>query len=188
LARAEELAARRGQAEKTPEVSEPPAPAPGRRRLAQVLAEWWRSARPRRRPRTGRRNRRRPLRIAALIAAVALVVAGGAYAVSSTLSGSGGQQAAAAGSQPWLGVQVANSSAIGVIVVRVTPGSPAAPAGLKTGDVITQLDTEPIVAPAILTAAINGMQPGDPVTIQFQRGATTYTVHLTLAGRPAGKG
>ena len=72
------------------------------------------------------------------------------------------------------------------MVANVAPKSPAEAAGIKPGDVITQIDTEPIVAPAIATAAIDGLQPGDQVDIQLQRGSGTYTAHVTLANRRNG--
>jgi S1-C subfamily serine protease len=81
---------------------------------------------------------------------------------------------------------MASSSAGGAMVVAVVPGSPAAAAGIHPGDVITGLDTEPIATPAIFVSAISGLRPGDTVDIQLQRGASQYTAHVVLAGRPAG--
>ena len=49
---------------------------------------------------------------------------------------------------------------------------------------ITQIDTQPIAAPAIAAAAIDGLEPGDHVAIQLQRGASAYTAHVTLATQP----
>jgi putative serine protease PepD len=103
--------------------------------------------------------------------------------VASAVTGGGGakqQPKVAAGSRPWLGVDVASSPYGGVLVVRVLPRSPAQAAGIKPGDVITQIDTEPIVAPAILTAAISGLQPGDRVDVQLERGRGTKIVQVTL--------
>lgn len=126
------------------------------------------------------------MRATALVALAVLLTAGAAYAVAQTLAGGGGNPAAAtAGSHPWLGVEMASSSTGGALVVRVIPGSPAQAAGIQPGDVITQIDTEPIAAPAIASAAIAGMQPGDQVTIQVQRGRSTHTAQVTLAARPA---
>ena len=105
--------------------------------------------------------------------------------MASTLTGDGAKApAATASGHPWLGVEMASSSAGGALVLRVIPGSPAAAAGIKPGDVITQIDTEPIAAPAIASAAIAGMQRGDRVDIQLQRGQSTYTAQVTLAARP----
>jgi S1-C subfamily serine protease len=89
------------------------------------------------------------------------------------------------GPTPWLGVQLANAPIRGALVASVVRGSPAAAAGIRPGDVITQLDTQPIVAPAIFVSAISGLQPGNRVAIQLQRGASQYTVHAQLGGRPS---
>jgi putative serine protease PepD len=120
------------------------------------------------------------------MAAVALLGAGAAYAASSLLTQSGRSQPVALnGSRPWLGVKMSSSPSGGVLVDAVEPGSPAEAAGVEPGDVITQIDTEPVGAPAIVAAAIDGMRPGDQVEIQLQRGRATYTAHVTLATRPA---
>jgi putative serine protease PepD len=127
------------------------------------------------------------LRVAAVVAAAVLLTGGAAYAVASTLSGSGAGNAPAsvAGQHAWLGVDMAGTGSGGALVTRVIPGSPAAGAGIKPGDVITQIDTQPIAAPSIASAAIEGMQPGDQVSIELQRGKAAYSAEVTLAPRPA---
>lgn len=170
----EELAARRAQGaeptEPEPDVASPPAVKAHRRRPGLRL----------------RRVDRRRLRTALLVALLALLVGGGAYALAAG-SGSRGSNspAAAAGSTAWLGIDMASSPLGGVMVVGVAPHSPARAAGIKPGDVITQIDTEPIAAPAIVEAAVAGLRPGDQVEIQLQRGSTTYTTRATLAAPPA---
>ncbi|MBV9607760.1 MAG: PDZ domain-containing protein [Solirubrobacterales bacterium] len=132
---------------------------------------------------------RRRLRLVVLTGVLTLLIAGAAYAVISDSSPTSQPQqpvASSAGTEAWLGVRLANAPIRGALVAAVVPGSPAAGAGIRAGDVITQLDTQPIVAPAILTSAISGMQPGDTVDIQLQRGASQYTVHVSLGGRPLG--
>jgi len=126
--------------------------------------------------------------VAALAAVFTLLLAGGAYAVGSALVGSPSHQAAAAtGGRPWLGIDMATSPLGGVLVAGVAPGSPAQAAGIRPGDVITQIDTQPMAAPSIVEAAIAGMQPGDQVEIQLERGTSTYTLHARLAKQPAGR-
>jgi hypothetical protein len=152
---------------------------------------------PRRGARTGRRLgehlrrvrawSRRRLRVALLVALVALLVAATTYGVTSAFTATNSQSPAAArGTEAWLGVDLANAPVRGALVASVVPGSPAAAAGIRPGDLITQLDTEPIVTPAIFVSAISGLRPGDTVVIQVQRGASQYTVQVALAGRPAG--
>jgi membrane-associated protease RseP (regulator of RpoE activity) len=182
-ARAAELAAQRAHA---PEDDAPgPEPIqtlrPRRRTLRDRLAAL------RARVANFRRRHARKLRLALLVGILTLCGAGAAYAVSTQFhSGANShQQAGIPGPQnAWLGVEMVNSANGGVLVAKVIPGSPAAAAGIKPGDVITQIDTEPIAAPAIAAAAIDGLQPGDQVDIQLQRGANAYTAHVTLATQP----
>ena len=177
-ARAAELAAQRAHASHDePEPEPAPARQPRRRRtLRERLA-------------TFRRRHARRLRVALLVGILTVLGVGVAYAVASAFTGptSSQQLAAASGPQnPWLGVEMVTSPTGGVMVAKVAPKSPAEAAGIKPGDVITQIDTEPIVAPAIATAAIDGLQPGDQMDIQLQRGSSTYMAHVTLANRPNG--
>lgn len=177
-ARAAELAAQRARAPR--DAPEPPAPErePAETRRRPTLRE---------RVANFRRRHARRLRLALLVGVLTLLGAGAAYAVSSAFTGgtSSHQQAAVSGPQnAWLGIEMVSSPSGGVMVARVAPKSPAQAAGIRPGDVITQIDTEPIVTPAIAAAAIDGLQPGDHVAIQLQRGANTYSTDVTLATQP----
>ncbi|MBN0043212.1 trypsin-like peptidase domain-containing protein [Streptomyces actuosus] len=65
----------------------------------------------------------------------------------------------------------------------VEPGGPAAQAGLKPGDVITQLDDHVIDSGPTLIGEIWTHQPGDKVTLTYERGGKSHTVQLTLGAR-----
>ncbi|HET6868218.1 MAG TPA: PDZ domain-containing protein [Solirubrobacteraceae bacterium] len=134
-----------------------------------------------------RRPRRRQVRLALLATFVLLLGATAAYAVisDSGTTNKSPQTVAASGGQPWLGLQLANAGVRGALVTSVAHGSPAAAAGIRPGDLITQLDTEPIVAPAVFVSAISGLQPGDKVDIELQRGASHYSTQVVLASHPA---
>jgi S1-C subfamily serine protease len=116
-----------------------------------------------------------------------LLCATAAYALisDSSTTKKSPQPVAATGGQAWLGVKLAGAGVRGALVSSVVPGSPAAAAGIRPGDLITQLDTEPIVAPAVFVSAISGLQPGDKVDIQLQRGSSHYTAQVVLASGPA---
>lgn len=115
-----------------------------------------------------------------------LVGAGAAYAVTSALTRSGGNNQAASGYQAWLGIDLYNSPFGGPIVVSVAPGSPAQAAGLQPGDVISQVDGHPVATASTFASAIAGKHAGDQVALQLQRGPATYVAHVTLAPRPVG--
>lgn len=127
------------------------------------------------------------MRLALLTTFVILLGATAAYAVISDSSSSSKHPGAVAanGGAPWIGVELANAPVRGALVSAVVPGSPAAMAGIRPGDLITQLDTQPIVAPAVFVSALAGLQPGDRVDIQVQRGFSQYTAQVKLASRPA---
>lgn len=66
----------------------------------------------------------------------------------------------------------------------VVPGSPAASAGLMTGDVITKVGNKKIDAKYPLLSAISAYQPGDKVSITYLRDGKETTVTVTLATYP----
>jgi len=76
------------------------------------------------------------------------------------------------------GVRIAESGSGGA--PAVTPGGPAAKAGLKPGDVILELDGRPITSPDELVVAIRAHSVGDTVTLTVRRNGTDRSVELTL--------
>jgi putative serine protease PepD len=68
----------------------------------------------------------------------------------------------------------------GAKVSQVNNGSAAANAGLKSGDVITKVDSHLITSSDGLVATIRSYRPGDKVTVTYQRGGSTHTVQVTL--------
>jgi S1-C subfamily serine protease len=68
----------------------------------------------------------------------------------------------------------------------VTPGGPAAQAGLLEGDVITAIDGVRIDSHAPLEDLLSQHRPGDDVTLEVVRAGRTISLTLTLGTRPAG--
>ncbi|MGZ4267832.1 MAG: S1C family serine protease [Solirubrobacteraceae bacterium] len=88
----------------------------------------------------------------------------------------------------------------GALVQSVTPGSPAARAGLRAGtisaqlngapiqlggDVITKIDGRPIRSDNDVVNAVAGRKGGDKVKVTVMRGKTTADLTVTLGQRPA---
>jgi putative serine protease PepD len=73
----------------------------------------------------------------------------------------------------------------GALVRRLTSGSAADDAGLKTGDVITAVNDTPVGSPDELAAAIRKYKPGDKVQVRVERDGDEKTVTVTLGTRPA---
>jgi serine protease Do len=72
------------------------------------------------------------------------------------------------------------NKANGALVSQVEPDSPGAKAGLKTGDVITQLDGKNVESAGQLQAAIVEDHPGAKVQLGIIRDGKTQTVPVTL--------
>ena len=68
----------------------------------------------------------------------------------------------------------------GVLVIEVAEGGPAATAGIRAGDIITQFDGEKIARVTDLLAAIRKKDPGQQSAVEFQRGKDTKSVKATL--------
>lgn len=87
-----------------------------------------------------------------------------------------------------LGVTVSGTSASGssssfssgATVADVTSGSAAAKAGLKKGDVITQLGNRTISDPSDLTAAVREQPGGATVKVDFTRDGKAQSIDVTL--------
>jgi putative serine protease PepD len=84
----------------------------------------------------------------------------------------------------YLGVGITDASD-GVKLTQVRPGTPAAKAGLQTGDVITAVGGERVHDATALSTAVDAKKPGDRVTLTYTRNGQSHTVTVTLAERPA---
>jgi len=78
-----------------------------------------------------------------------------------------------------LGLEVAS----GALVDQAQPGTPAAAAGLKSGDVITKLNGGPIKDAADLTRHVGSLKPGEKIRISFLRDGAEKTVDVTLGSQ-----
>lgn len=99
-------------------------------------------------------------RIATAFLICALVFAG--------LWGTGGSAAAQESEEP------------GILIVRVAPGSPAAEAGLRRGNILLAVDGEAVNTVPELMAALAEKQAGDEVELTYLHGDDENTVTLTL--------
>jgi putative serine protease PepD len=88
-------------------------------------------------------------------------------------------------SHAYLGVGTSQSTGTpGALVGSVTAGSPAASAGLKSGDVITALDGKRVTGPSDLVSAIAARHPDDQLKLTVRRGSKTLTLTATLGTQP----
>jgi serine protease Do len=68
----------------------------------------------------------------------------------------------------------------GVYIMNVHSGSGAANAGLKTGDFITNINGIAVNNPADVQGQIARFQPGDNISVAYNRGGTAYTTTVKL--------
>ncbi|HUF34054.1 MAG TPA: trypsin-like peptidase domain-containing protein [Acidimicrobiales bacterium] len=76
--------------------------------------------------------------------------------------------------------QLGVTAAEGAFVTRVVPGTSAAEAGLRQGDVIVAIDGRTVASASGVVAAIVAKEPGDAVTIRYERGGEEGTTTATL--------
>ena len=69
---------------------------------------------------------------------------------------------------------------LGATVQAVTPGGPAAEAGLQAGDVLTKVGDRAVTDADSLIVAVRAYDPGDVVTLTYLRGGETRTAKATL--------
>jgi putative serine protease PepD len=72
----------------------------------------------------------------------------------------------------------------GLYVQAVTPGGPAAQAGLRPDDVITSINGQPATSNIQLQELTLTKKPGDTVTIGYTRAGQTATATVTLSAQP----
>jgi S1-C subfamily serine protease len=71
----------------------------------------------------------------------------------------------------------------GAVIVSITPGSAAEDLGLEEGDVVTSVDGNVVTTPDDLGQAIRSHDPGDEITVEWQRDGEAQTGTATLGSR-----
>jgi serine protease Do len=98
----------------------------------------------------------------------------------------------------WIGVQIQNvtqdladdlslKDATGALVAEAERNSPAAAAGIKSGDVITAVDGEAVADPHDLARRIAALGPKKTAKLSIVRNGSPMTIDVTLGTMPADK-
>jgi putative serine protease PepD len=86
---------------------------------------------------------------------------------------------------PYLGVSLGDADGGGALVEQVAAGSPAAEAGLASGDVITTVGDRTVDGPGDVVAAVQSHGVGDEVTLTYTRDGSEQDTTVTLNQAPA---
>lgn len=94
-------------------------------------------------------------------------------------------------------LRASDNDSIGATIESVTPGGPAAKAGIRSGDIITRLDGKPVTANPGEKAGMDESLPGlrlieiaaqlkpkDTVSVEFRRDGTRRTITLVTGDEP----
>jgi serine protease Do len=98
----------------------------------------------------------------------------------------------------WIGVQIQNvtpdladnlglKSQSGALVAEAQKNSPAAEAGVKSGDVITEVDGDAVADPHDLARRIAALGPKKTTKLSIVRNGSPMTIDVTLGTMPADK-
>ena len=87
----------------------------------------------------------------------------------------------------YLGVAIDDSTGTtaGAALAQVRVGTPAARAGLKSGDLVTKVDGTSVHSADELRRLVDSKRPGDQIEVTVKRNGTTMTVKVTLGTRPS---
>ena len=87
--------------------------------------------------------------------------------------------------QGFLGISLGsrNDGGSGAVIGEVTGGSPADVAGLEVGDIVLEINDQPITGDTSLVAIIRDSAPGDEIEIVVERNGVMRTLTATLTAR-----
>lgn len=85
-------------------------------------------------------------------------------------------------SHAWLGVE-GRRGPDGPVVTLVVEGSPAALAGLRVDDVLLSVEGEPLASMSVLAAIIRDREPGETLSMAYERDGMRWTCVATLGQR-----
>ena len=77
---------------------------------------------------------------------------------------------------------------VGLIIVSVDEGGPAAAAGVQLGDVVVAFDRQPVTDPGDMLAQLAGDRVGSTASLQLARAGELREIAITIGDRPADGG
>ena len=88
--------------------------------------------------------------------------------------------------QGFLGISLGSRTdgGSGAVIGEVTQGSPADVAGVEVGDIVLEINNQPITGDTSLVAIIRDSAPGEEIEIVVERDGSRRTLTATLTARP----
>ncbi len=85
----------------------------------------------------------------------------------------------------WIGLQSVDTHLrSGPTVLKIGPNGPAAQAGIELGDVIVEVEGEPIKDTLALLAKVGAKEPGDTLSIKLQRQGVSRDAQISVGTTP----
>ncbi len=84
---------------------------------------------------------------------------------------------------PEIARELGVKNAQGVVVSEVVPGGPADRAGLRRGDLILELNRQPVKKPEDVAAVLGNMKDGDMALLRVMRGEAAVFIAVPVGGR-----
>jgi S1-C subfamily serine protease len=85
----------------------------------------------------------------------------------------------------WIGIRVRNRPGNGdVMVTRIYQGSPADVAGVQLGDVVSEIDDEPIRSETDLTRVADQLCAGQKLRVELRRGDRSFILQIEITPKP----
>ncbi|MGH8664887.1 MAG: S1C family serine protease, partial [Burkholderiales bacterium] len=94
----------------------------------------------------------------------------------------------------WMGIELQNVAQVaetnvragvrGVRVANVMPASPAAQAGIRSGDLLTAIEGKPVVDTTSLLNTVAALKPGSQAALTLLRERSELKVKVTVGRRP----
>jgi S1-C subfamily serine protease len=84
----------------------------------------------------------------------------------------------------YVGISLDSGSVGGAGVTAITPGSPAASAGLQQGDLVIAINGKPITSTQQFIETVDTFTPGQVIGLTIKHGGSTQHVKVTLGTRP----
>ena len=80
--------------------------------------------------------------------------------------------------------QLGLTNGAGVVVANILVKSPAFEAGVRPGDIIIRLGSDPIASAQEVVSKVAALKPGSPITLALRRAGKTFDVKIKVIERP----